>query len=89
MSLGKANRGQENPQVSKTRLTDTCVREKDVPALKEKDTDSRETPLDPPSFPEKLRAELQIPSQTQRQLYLPPVLEPKQVTISSLNTKVL
>lgn len=58
-----------------------------MPALKEEDTASRESPLDLQSFPEKLRAELQLLSQTKLQLYLPPALEQEQVTISSSTKK--
>lgn len=52
---GKANGGQE---VSKMRLTDICVREKDMPAQKEEVSGSRESPLDLQTFPDKVRSEL-------------------------------
>lgn len=60
--LGKA-RGQDNPEVSKTRPVNTSARDKDRPAPKEEDTNSTGCPLDLQPSSEKLSAELQLPSQ--------------------------
>lgn len=75
MGLEKSTEGKRTLDMSKKRQANICIREKDMPALKEEDTDSRASPLDLQSLAEKPRAELQLPSQSQLQLYLPPALE--------------
>lgn len=85
--LGKA-RGQDNPEVSKTRPVNTSARDKDRPAPKEEDTNSTGCPLDLQPSAEKLSAELQLPSPRELQRYLPPALEQEHAPRSSTTQNV-